>query len=659
MTAAGKTALRELAARAGILSEYVDQTGKEVRTTSDETRRALLDAMSFREDEEIATVRVVEVGQPVGQNHAAELELESGDRRPLKAGQLSLPPLGYHRLRFGNVEQSLIIVPPRCVTPTDVVGDSKIFGLIANLYTLRSARNWGVGDLTDLAALAEWCGSVGGEFVGVNPLHALLNRGHDVSPYSPVSRLFRNPIYIDVNRIPQLVEAPELRSRIASSEFVTELEALRESRSVRYEQVMAVKGLVFDALYKVFVESGRTSEYGAYVSESDPELTRFATWMAIAERHGSDWHKWPAELRRPDSTGVSEFVRAHAARIDFHRWLQFETDRQLADAARVARSSGMRVGLYQDLAVGSSGSGADTWAFPELFAHGVSVGAPPDPYAAQGQNWGFPPIDPHALRRSGYRYFIDVLRQGFRHSGALRIDHVLGLFRVFWIPDGKGGESGAYVRSPTNDLFGILALESARHNALVVGEDLGTVPPEVPPTLAKWSVLSSKVMFFERDTKGGFNPASTYPELALATADTHDMAPVTGFWNARDIELRRATGLIEDTEAAHALARRDEERAALLERLAEEKVLPSDVPHTPAQLRGAVHAFMCRTPARLVGLSLDDLAGETEPVNIPGVGQAQFHSWTRKMTEPVEVIVASDDTVTALRCDGRRGVRHA
>jgi len=706
--------LVRLAAHAGILPGYVDQTGKEKRKTSDETRRALLAALGIdastdaaaREsleamraatrEELIAPVRVVEQGTSAARVLEAsappsrgrsgpwrlELELEHGERRvsegPWRGDtmlELALPadlPLGYHtaRLTFSAggsewvKEQRLIIVPRRCVTPDDLLGGESAFGLVANLYTVRSADNWGIGDFSDLGTLAEWGASVGAEFVGVNPLHALLNRGSDVSPYSPVSRLFRNPIYIDVAAVPELELVPELAERIRSTELKSQLDALRAAASVRYEQVMGVKGLALDALHRVFAErvhgSGdvRDRAYREFVARRGEPLMRFATWMAIAEQNadGADWRKWPAELREHGSEAVRRFAAEHAQRVDYHQWLQFEADRQLEIAATRAADAGMRIGLYQDLAIGTSPAGADTWAFPELFVQGASIGAPPDPYSATGQNWGLPPLDPRAMRSNRYQYFIDLVRSGFRHAGALRIDHVMGLFRLFWIPQGKTGVDGAYVRYPAEDLLGIVALESARHNALVVGEDLGTVPKDVPPALEKWGVLSSKVLYFERNSRGAFKPAMRYPRLALATANTHDMPTIAGFWEGRDIAVRREVGLIaSDGDAERAREDREGDRAALLRRLRAEKIIPREqAPDTPAELRGAVHAFLCRTPAQLVGLSLDDLAGEVEPVNVPGVGPDKYPSWTRKMRLDLATITSSDDVRTALRCERKK-----
>lgn len=694
-------ALRELADRFGILDAYISQSG-ERRVTSDETRRALLTAAGFdvssddairasldtlqREDDAavLAPSRVAQMNDPslacapvrVPASHAhaswrLELRLETGERHVSEGRlhgdthlELPLPPdlpLGYHTLSLAlndagherHDEQTLIIVPPKCVPPSDLIGDRLSFGLIANLYSVRSHTNWGVGDLTDLGALAEWTGKVGGDFVGVNPLHALLNRGDEVSPYSPISRLFRNPIYIDVTAVPELEHAGSVRARLASPEFNAELDALRDSPVVRYEQVMAVKGIALDALHRVFVERVRGSgdardrAYRAYVDAHEPALTRFATWMTIAEhQHSADWRTWPVELRHPESAGVARFAAVHAHRVDYHRWVQFEVDRQLREAANRARDAGLRIGLYQDLAIGSSPSGADTWAHAEQFVPGVSVGAPPDAYSAFGQNWGLPPLDPRVLRRSGYRYFRHLIQAGFRHAGALRVDHVMGLFRLFWIPEGMDGGSGAYVRYPADDLLGIVALESVRRRAIVVGEDLGTVPDEVPPKLAKWGVLSSRVLYFERDWHGdgGFKPARAYPALSLATANTHDMPTLAGFWSERDITIRRQVGLIaDDAEEARARAERDRERGALVRLLDAEHLLPGGTVRSSAELRAAVHGFLWSTPAQLVGLALDDLAGEIDAVNVPGVGSDKYPCWTRKMRADLETITTSDE----------------
>jgi 4-alpha-glucanotransferase len=288
----------------------------------------------------------------------------------------------------------------------------------------------------------------------------------------------------------------------------------------------------------------------------------------------------------------------------------------------------------------------------------VSVGAPPDPLGPEGQNWGLPPLHPAAMRADGYRYWAALLRNAMRHSGALRLDHVLGLFRQFWIPEGMSGAEGAYVRFPTDDLLGVLALEATRAGALVVGEDLGTVPPEVPPTLARWGVLSSKVLYFEREEGGRFRPPRRYPRGALATANTHDLAPLAGWWHGRDVALRREVGLLRD-EAAHddALRERACDRAALLALLVDEGLLDDDEANrdpdavSEIDVRAAVHALLRRSPSWLVGLSLDDLVGETEPVNMPGVGQDKYPCWRRRLSLSLEQLATDAPARRALGAD--------
>ena len=699
------SAIRRLADAVGIIPSYLDQTGTEWRETSNESRVALLAAMGIDASTEaaadaalramrlaerrelIAPVRVVEQTDDSGVRHVEtrlasppnaaarwtlDLTLESGEQRTgtgeWPAGRFATlpipwpdyPSLGYHQLRLTvdtgkrktSAVQGLIVVPSRCVLPRQ-----RLFGLVANLYTVRSERDWGVGDLSDLRQLMEWIGSLGGAFVGVNPLHAIANSGEGISPYSPVSRIFRNPIYIDIEAIPELHDAPHVAARLSHPELEAELEALRENRQVQYEPVMAIKMPVLEELHRVFAHAGneRAKAYDEYVRVNDPELTQFATFVAIAQsRRAWDWRQWPADLQDSASEAVRQFQREHAERIDLHRWIQFELDRQLGEVASAARRAKMPIGLYQDLAIGTSFAGADAWSMPQLFVQGASIGAPPDPYAPTGQYWGLPPIDPRALRRDRYRYFIRLVQSGFRHGGALRIDHVMGLFRLFWIPEGKTGREGAFVQSPAADLLGILALESVRHDALVVGEDLGTVPEEVPPALEKWGVLSSKVLYFERDESGGFRAADRYPALALATANTHDMATLAGFWCGNDIEKRAQVGLIETAEAKAAVrVERERDKEALVRRLASEGLLDAGRPPNDLALRRAVHEFLCKTPSALVGIALDDLAGELDAVNVAGVGPDKHSSWTRKMSMTLEELRASPDVRAALTCSER------
>ncbi len=715
-----RPALHALAARTGILPEYVDQTGI-VRRTSQSTRVALLAAMGLSADTEsraraallalaaadagrmIAPARVVEA------RAAQSLPLRSARRRGAgrvrwqlavsdeasetrrSEGTLSArdvthglrlpfaPSPGYYRvtLRLGaaageeQAEQALIVTPGCCTTPVDIgllprrrgapPPAGGVYGLLANLYTLRSAHNWGVGDLTDLSDLVGFAAAIGAAFVGVNPLHALGNVGDDISPYSPVSRLYRNPLYLDVTAVPEMLESPAARARLARPETRDAITALRAGDRVEYAAVMDEKDVVLRALHQTFAarHRGRGTPRGdAYERYRDVEgegLVDFATFLALRAHLAAraparrDWHRWPAGYRDRSSRAVAAFRAEHSEAVEYQCYLQFELDRQLAAVAAHARNVGLAVGVYQDLALGSSPSGADPWAFPGLFLQdGVSIGAPPDPLGPLGQNWGLPPIDPSVLARDGYRYWIRLVRAAFRHAGALRIDHVMGLFRQFWIPAGRPGSEGAYVRMPAADLLGILALESVRARALVIGEDLGTVPAGLPRQLARRGILSMRVLYFGRDARGRFQPARRYPARALVSANTHDMAPLAGFWQGRDLVLRRRAGQIASDDALAAADRaRAAERAGLVRRLRSERALATDVP-SGVELCAGAHTFLSRTPAALVGLSLDDLAGEVDPVNLPGVGLDGYPSWSRRMTRPIEALASAPDVRAAL-----------
>lgn len=708
-------ALRHLASQVGILAEYYDLSGT-LRPTGDATREALLSAMGYdvsprRIHETLAAERermsVAQLMPPVRvleeESHGLDIAASFQERPSFLAGAPGRwrvvlheesgetteregrwgapasspsafptpkrPPRGYHSLelfvaidqRELRFEQTLIVVPGRCYTPALAIGEDRVFGILANLYTLRSERNWGVGDFADLGTLFRWARSVGAQFVGINPLHALLNRGTNISPYSPVSRIFKNPLYLAVDEMMRGRHAPAVETRLASTEMQSMLRALRELPNVDYEQVAAVKGLALDALYAAG-GSGHPP-LRQFVAAHEPELTLFATWMALHEvldgrapngdhRATSDWRQWPEEFRRPHTGAVRRFQEEHADRIAYHRWLQFEIDRQLSQAS--GERDGMRIGLYQDLAVGSAPGGADTWAHQELFVHGVSIGAPPDPYSATGQEWGLPPLNPEALQRDRYRYFIAMVRANLRHAGALRIDHVMGLFRQFWIPAGGTAADGAYMRYPAADLFGILSLESTRSRAMIVGEDLGTVPPEVPEAMNKWGLLSSRVMYFLKDG-GEYAPPTAYPPNALSTANLHDLPPINGFWNGRDIAIRHEVGVLTDDEAGRRLDEREGEKSAFVRRLQRSKLLPEEAaPSSMAELRGATHAFLCGLESQLVGISLDDLTGEVDPVNVPGVRVDQWPCWTRKMTTDLADLATSPEVATALKCESRR-----
>jgi 4-alpha-glucanotransferase len=707
-----------LADRLGILPEYLNYNATQTCVTSDETREALLRAMGVDAPDEASGERLLksldfnERGRllepvcvhPVGHDasntirlrtHAPagdevdwllELTLESGLTRRLdgraiaadEAGAIEIAlqqPVesGYHQIdatvHFAGRElhgrQCHIVTPDRCVAAAERSGGRRLCGMWTNLYSLRSGRNWGVGDFGDLQTLVEWSATVGLDFIGLNPLHALRNRGSDVSPYRPVSRLFRNEIYLDVDAIPELAECAEIRRRIDSPPFRAELSRLRDADVIDYDAVFSLKRSVLRDLHAAFdalharADTPRGRDYRSYLEREGAALLDFATFTALDERFRfprscdlghppplHDWREWPAALRDPRSPEVERFRRDRAKDVGFHCFVQFELDRRLAAVASLAKDKGMAIGLFQDLAIGTAPDGADPWTFPGLFTERASIGAPPDDLGPTGQNWALPPINPHRLRKSAYEYWRRLLRGAFAHAGALRIDHVMGLLRQFWIPQGCDGTRGAYVRFPGDDLFAILALESRRSGAVVIGEDLGTLPLGFSELLERWGVLSTRVLYFERDHNGEFRPPHHYSNRAYVVVATHDMVPLAGFRDGRDLMLRRRVGVIADDAAlAKAQAQRGCDFDALIRRLRADGLL-TDADSTGVnslRLCAAVNRYLRLTSAPLVGISLDDLAGETEPVNLPGVGQDRYRNWSRRMRVPLEELCASQE----------------
>jgi 4-alpha-glucanotransferase len=691
--------LAGLAEWLGVLPSYWDLAGR-ARPTSDATREALVAAMgSAVRDEEGAAHELVRLEHeaherclapvlvwrewagavpsvPVevprdAEGAAFRLELrEEGGERHVREGRLPpcdprdgrvalalpvSPPPGYHELHLAldgkahrEATQRFVMAPRTALGVDELPGAAGSFGLWANLYTVRSAHDWGVGNLGDLGRLLDWCAELGGAFVGVNPLHAVANRGLAITPYSPTSRLYRNVLYLDVEAVPELRECPAAQALLRDPAFRARRERLRAAQAIDHGALLDLELTVLREVFAAVCARGeaapRAREFARFQAREGDELRDFATWEALADHLGApaapytDWYRWPAAWQDPEGPAVAAFRREHAHEIAFREWLQFELDAQLATVAARGRAARMPVGVYHDVAVGSARDSADTWMAQRLFARGVSVGAPPDDYAPEGQNWGFPPLDPHRLRADGYRFFARLLRAGFAHAGALRLDHAMGLLRLFWIPEGRSGSEGAYVRYPFEDLLGVLALESRRAGALVVAEDLGTVPDGFRETLAEWAVLGSSVVYFERDARG-FRAPGSYPSRALATVETHDLVPLAGHRAGSDLVLRRAAGDIPDDRAlAVARASRERDHEALLDLLRRERLLPPEgEPDAPA-LCAAVHTLLARSPAALVAASLDDLAGETEPVNLPGVPVERHRSWSRRMRRSLEAL---------------------
>lgn len=599
-----------LGERVGILPEYVNFDGTQRIVTSDETYAAILKALGFSVDEE-----------------SLQQSLES--------------------FRPDNSTSQHSSDSVRCVTVEQRIGKRQARGVWLNLYSIRSATNWGVGDFGDLRRLVKWAGETGFDFVALNPLHALRNRGHDVSPYRPVSRLYRNDIYLEIDAIPEFAECAESKRLLASGGLQENLQQAVNAPSVDYHFVRDLKRTILKVLQKDFQRlhgSGNTQrgkDYAEYLQREGDTLRDFATFMTFDDQflYGGDPRDGVCDHASPT---VEQFRREYSADLDFHYWIQFELDRQLASIAEYAKECGLSFGLMGDLAIGTAPDGSDPWAYPELFLKGVSIGAPPDDLGPVGQNWGLPPVNPHKLKENDYEFFRRVLRNNLTHMGALRIDHVMGLLRQFWIPDGFDGSKGAYMWFPAEDLFRIVAEESQRARAVIVGEDLGTVPDGFRELMSRFGVLSTRVVHFERDWDGGYKPADHYPPEAYAVVGTHDMVPLAGFAVGRDLQLRKHVGLIPDEDSLQqALEQRRLDWERLNARLLQEGfAIEQGKDEIPSACRALIQ-FLYRSPCAMAGVALDDLAAEREPVNVPGVGQDRHQSWTRRMTISLEEIIAS------------------
>jgi malto-oligosyltrehalose trehalohydrolase/4-alpha-glucanotransferase len=695
-------ALDKLAERMGIEPEFRNAHGEMVRASA-ETKRSLLAAMGVHTADEattraaldaleraewerplppIAVLRAdaaplaVEITLPAGIGELAwRLTMEQGAEHAGRAEFARLPllaecsfngralqrrrltfgsdiPWGYHRLSLepGGAATTLVVSPARCWLPPAVAEGRRLWGIAAQLYLLRSATDWGIGDFGDLRSLVELAAAHGAEVIGLNPLHAMFTDNPEhASPYSPASRLLLNILNIDVMAVPELLDCPETQELIASDEFRRDVQACRAKPLVDYTEVTAIKLSVLETLFdscRTATDQTRWQTFEAFRRERGEVLERNCLFLALREHFASrdpaqaDWHAWPEEYRDPGSPAVSVFAEENRQRLDFLLWLQWIADQQLAAAAAAAAERGMAVGLYRDLAVGADRAGAETWADAAAVVSGAQVGAPPDIYNPAGQDWGLPPFYPRALREEGYRSFIELVRANMRHAGGLRIDHVMGLQHLYWVPQGQKPSAGAYVRYPMDDMLGILALESHRQRCLVVGEDLGTVPEGFRERMTEANVLSYRVLFFEQDVDAGdFLPSEAYPHLALAVVGSHDLPTLRGWWEGRDINLRERLGLYpEPEEAGRQRQVREHDRAALLRALRREHLLPEGEPDTRALVRAA-HAFLARSPSVLAMAQIDDLTDEAEPVNVPATSD-EHPNWRRRLSLTLEELAA-------------------
>jgi 4-alpha-glucanotransferase len=540
-----------------------------------------------------------------------------------------------------------------------VIGDSnRTAGLAIALYGLRSRRNWGCGDFRDLELLIDWLADeIGVSFVGLNPLHDIPNRRpFNLSPYLPATAYYKNPIYLDVERVEEFQGSPRARAWLARPEIQAEIEALRRAEFVEYERVHALKLRALRQAFPVFLrelweDSPRAAQFRAFLEREGELLERYAVYCAldawIRAHHPGVWvwPQWPEEYRDPDSDAVRGFAKRHWRAVLFYQWVQWQVDLQLGAAQEHARGRGLALGLYHDLALATDRCGADFWAFRSFYVSGCRVGAPPDGFAPKGQDWAFPPPDFARHRRNGYRLLIETIRHNCRHGGALRIDHVMRFFRLYWIPEGMDPTKGAYVRDDWQDLLRILALESVRQQVVIVGEDLGTVTVEIRRALDDFGIIGYQVPFFEKDLAGEFRPPHEYRPSALVSSSTHDLPTLAGYWVARDIEIRHAAGLLPGEAAfQRQLAERAADKQKLLDLLHRLGLLPEWVsrraehlPELTGELHNALAGLLARTPCRLLALNQEDLFKETEQQNLPA-STWQYPNWQRKMRYSLEEI---------------------
>jgi len=584
-----------------------------------------------------------------------------------------LPP-GYHeleaRMAGGARHRCLLIIsPPHCFEPPAITAGRRLWGVSLQLYSIRSRQNWGIGDFSDLQNVVRWFAARGAGFIGLNPLHALFTADPRLaSPYSASDRHFLNALYIAVPAVAEYAACAAAQALAADASFERRIDALRGAGMVDYVGVAALKFEVLALLHRQFRESHiaartpRAAAFHEFVSAGGASLQRYARFDAL-DRHfrrtqgtAAGWMSWPQEYRDADGAAAAGFAAENPEAIEFFLYMQWLADQQLHDAQSLARRLGMAIGLYGDYAVGAHGSGAEIWADPGNYRLAAEIGAPPDRLAQNGQGWGIPPPDPQAMQRQCLQGFARLIRANMRHYGALRLDHVMALFRLWWVPAGASPAAGAYVHYPLQQLAAVLALESARAACLVVGEDLGVVPEEVRAAMRGYGLYHYKVMWFEKEN-GGFRPPEAYPRRSLATVSTHDLATIRGYWEGLDIELRERLKLYPHAEAcAQEFLEREADRGALLAALHDQgiappaPVLPQEA-YTPL-LAQALHRFLARSGAALAALQLEDLLGMSAPVNVPGTNE-EYPNWRRKMSADVENIFARAELAGWLEEIGR------
>ncbi|MGR2990117.1 4-alpha-glucanotransferase [Vibrio vulnificus] len=706
-----QTALKKVAEMARLADSYVSAWGDEA-LVSEETLRRLLNSLGYdtSSDEKLlasaekklkkdvlAPVLVLRDGDPVEvelnlgtsaresefnwrleteQGEVLEGYLQSQIVRDERAegGPLvfALPKdlaWGYHKLyvsrkrRKAPYEMALIITPRACFKQDSLELNKKLWGPSIQLYTLRTQHNWGIGDFGDLKLLVSDIASRGGDFIGLNPIHSLFPANPEgASPYSPSSRRWLNILYIDVSSVPEFALSALAQQKVGSAEFQQRLQKARESHWVNYTEVAELKMSVLPLLFAEFKtrhldkNSDRARAFLEFVEEGGDSLVHQAAFDALhAELHAQDsnvwgWPVFPEQYRRFDSASTQKFIKDNQEKVHLYMYLQWIADGQIKEAQALAEEKGMSVGLYRDLAVGVADSGSETWADNGNLVLDASIGAPPDILGPLGQNWGLPPLNPEVLQATGYDAYIKLLRANMKHCGALRIDHVLGLLRLWWIPKGEKATEGAYLYYPVEDMLAILALESHRHQCSVIGEDLGTVPDEIVDILRDAGVHSYKVFFFETSKEdGGFISPKHYADQSMAALCTHDMPTLRGFWHCDDLKMGREIGLYPNEEQLNGLFDdRLKCKQGILDSVRWHGYLPEGIGHDAqyvpmdAHLSEALQLHVAAGASALLSVQLEDWLQMDNPVNIPGTVD-EYPNWRRKLSMNLEEIFSRED----------------
>ncbi len=577
-------------------------------------------------------------------------------------------PLGYYdfrlRIQLGalriEAKSFLIVSPLRCYLPKS---RSQGWGLGVQLYGVRSKENWGIGDFRDLERLVkkagtEWKVST----VGLQPLHNLVPGLW--SPYSPSSRLYWNPLYLHLETTPEFRTCSAISRKCGTKKFRALLDSLQKTSLVQYQTIADLKMKVTHELFKEFsrkhlrLRTPRGRAFLKFVSREAPYLKKFSTFQVLSNHfRTSIWQQWPSEFSHPNNEPVKRFQKRFFRQIQYYQYLQWLCDEQLNHLDKVAERSSMALGLYHDLPVGIHPHGADAWMFQDQLAAGVEVGAPPDSFNLKGQNWGLMAPNPQAHRKAGYQFLRTTLQKNMRHGGVLRIDHALGLFRMFLIPEGGTGQDGVYVRNHVDEVLAILALESVRHRVMIVGEDLGTVTPEIRQKLDSAGLLSYRVLYFEQDAQGNFRLPQQFPQQAVVAVTTHDLPTLKGYWVGRDIDMKKLANLypqIEDVEKDWALRTRDLNR--LWAALAGEGGYADDPmpPELSFEIMQRVYQYVAQSPSRLLIVQLEDLLGEVDTPNLPGAKESAYPSWRMRTSKWLSLWLEDPDMTRFAKAISRK-----